>query len=248
MKLEVVKIKGIVINEKPYGETSKILSIITKKFGVISVLSKGCKRLKNKLRNCSSIFCYANFDIVYKENKLSILVDGEILNNFNNIKKDIEKLSYLNFITDLTNGVVKQNDDKRIFDIFLSAILKINDGFDSLVITNILEVKYLSFLGVSPKLDGCVICGNKNVVSLSSYKGGFVCINHLDNDYIVSSKTIKLIRMLLYVDISKITKLDVSNEVKNEINNFLNDYYDRYTGLYLKSKNFLKKINNLQNS
>ena len=54
--------------------------------------------------------------------------------------------------------------------------------------------------------------------------------------------------MLLYVDISKITKLDVSNEVKNEINNFLNDYYDRYTGLYLKSKNFLKKINNLQNS
>lgn len=246
--MEVVKIKGIVINEKPYGETSKILFIITKEFGVISVLSKGCKRLKNKLRNCSSIFCYANFDIVYKENKLSILVDGEILNNFNNIKKDIEKLSYLNFITDLTNGVVKQNDDKRIFDIFLSAILKINDGFDSLVITNILEVKYLSFLGVSPKLDGCVICGNKNVVSLSSYKGGFVCINHLDNDYIVSSKTIKLIRMLLYVDISKITKLDVSNEVKNEINNFLNDYYDRYTGLYLKSKKFLKKINNLQNS
>ena len=246
--MEVVKIKGIVIKEKAYGETSKILFIITKELGVISVLSKGCKRLKNKLRNCSSIFCYANYDIIYKENKLSTLVDGEILNNFNNIKKDIEKLSYLNFITELTDGAVKQNSNEEIFDIFLSAILKINEGYDPLVITNILEVKYLSFLGVSPKLDGCVICESKNVVSLSSYKGGFVCVNHLENDYVVSPKTIKLIRMLLYVDISKITKLDVSDEVKNEINNFLNDYYDRYTGLYLKSKNFLKKIINLQNN
>ena len=114
-----------------------------------------------------------------------------------------------------------------------------------MVITNILELKYLSFLGVSPKLNGCVVCGNENVVSISAYKGGYVCKNHVDNDYIVSSKTIKLIKLLEYVDISKITKLDVSQNVKKEINDFLDEYYDRYTGLYLKSKIFLKKIINL---
>ena len=31
---------------------------------------------------------------------------------------------------------------------------------------------------------------------------------------------------------------------KNEINKFLEDYYDRYTGLYLKSKDFLKQLRN----
>ena len=30
----------------------------------------------------------------------------------------------------------------------------------------------------------------------------------------------------------------------DEINKFLSEYYDRYTGLYLKSKSFLKSINN----
>ena len=39
-----------------------------------------------------------------------------------------------------------------------------------------------------------------------------------------------------------ITKLDVSDEVTNEINQFLDDYYDRYTGLYLKSKEFIKAL------
>ena len=65
------------------------------------------------------------------------------------------------------------------------------------------ELKYLSFLGISPKLNGCVICGSENVITISSDKGGFVCKKHITNDYIVSQKTIKLIKLLEYVDISK---------------------------------------------
>ena len=48
--------------------------------------------------------------------------------------------------------------------------------------------------------------------------------------------------MYYYVDIKSISKLKISDKVKNEINHFLNVYYDRYTGLYLKSKDFLKKL------
>ncbi len=240
--LEMIEVEGIVIDEKPYKESSKILNIITKEKGVIGVIAKGAKRLKSPLRSVSERFCYANFNISYKENNLSTLISADVINPFRNIKKDIIKVSYLNFLSELTNGVIKQNDDKRIYDIYLSAILKIEEGFDPMVITNILELKYLSFLGVSPKLNGCVICGNEKVVTVSSDKGGFVCKDHALNDYIVSDKTIKLIRLLEYVDISKISKLDVSDEVKKEINNFIDDYYDRYTGLYLKSKTFLKSM------
>lgn len=238
----MIEVEGIVIDEKPYKESSKILNIITKEKGVIGVIAKGSKRLKSPLRSVSERFCYANFNISYKENNLSTLISADVINPFRNIKKDIIKVSYLNFLSELTNGVIKQNDDKRIYDIYLSAILKIEEGFDPMVITNILELKYLSFLGVSPKLNGCVICGNENVVTVSSDKGGFVCKDHVLNDYIASDKTIKLIRLLEYVDISKISKLDVSDEVKKEINNFIDDYYDRYTGLYLKSKTFLKSM------
>ena len=54
----------------------------------------------------------------------------------------------------------------------------------------------------------------------------------------------QLLRYFL-TPLSKISKLDVSDTVKKEINAFIDDYYDRYTGLYLKSKNFLKKLVNL---
>ncbi len=243
--MEIIKIEGVVIREKPFGETSKILDIITKDKGVISVLSKGAKRLKSPLRSVSERFCYANFNISYKENKLSTLINADVINPLFNIKKDIKKVSYLNFISELTSEVLKEGNNKKIYDIYLSAIIKIEEGYDPMVITNILELKYLSFLGVSPKLNGCVVCGSQKVVTISAYKGGFVCKNHADNDFIVNEKTIKMIRLLEYVDISKISKLEVSENVKKEINNFIDDYYDRYTGLYLKSKKFLKSLINL---
>ena len=95
---------------------------------------------------------------------------------------------------------------------------------------NILELKYLEYLGVMPIIDSCAICGDKKEIrTLSSYKGGYVCKNCYTNETIVSDKTIKLIRMFYYVDISKITKLEIGNQAKTEINIFLKDYYDRYT-------------------
>ena len=52
--------------------------------------------------------------------------------------------------------------------------------------------------------------------------------------------------MYYYLDISKISKIEMENRVKNEIDDFLTSYYESHTGLYLNSKKFisdLKKIN-----
>lgn len=242
MKLEIKTVEGFIISEKPYKETSKLINILTSDYNIISLIAKGAKRLKSNLRSSTEIFTYGNFEINYKEDSLCNLISVDIINPLSNIKKDIEKISYVNYICELTKQVIKQSTNKNIYKIFIDSVLKIDEGFDPMVITNILEIKYLDYLGVSLELDGCVICNNPNIITLSSIKGGFVCKEHYDGEYLVNEKTIKIIRMLKYVDISKISRLDISDIVKNELNNFINEYYESYTGLYLKSKDFLKNI------
>lgn len=239
----IENIEGIIINTKNYNDNSKILDIYTKKYGIIGVIAKGCKSLKSNLRSVTDKMTYATFTLYYKQDKLSILTEASVINNFNNIKKDIEKISYASYILDLTNQVYKQNDSQDLYDYLISALNKINEGFNPLVITNILELKYLDFLGIMPNLEECVNCGSKNVVMLSSDKGGYLCKNCIIDEPITSTKAIKLVRMYYYVDMDKITKLDLTKDVIYEVNNFIDNYYDRYTGLYLKSKNFLKNLN-----
>ena len=50
-----------------------------------------------------------------------------------------------------------------------------------------------------------------------------MCRNCYTNERVVDEKTIKLIRLFYYVDLAKISKLDVSSKVKREIDDFLDD-------------------------
>ena len=237
------EVDGFILTETPYGESSKIINVLTKEFGIIGIIAKGANSLKSKNRVATLKLTYAKFNIYYKENKLSTLVSADIINPLKNIRSDIFLISYLTYLAELTSQVVKQSNAKSVYDDFIIAILKIEEGLDPLVITNILEIKYLEKLGVLFNLDECVICGSKtSIATISADAGGFVCKNCLTNEYLVAPKIIKMIRMYYYVNIKSITNIKIDEDIKKTINEFLDMYYEKYTGLFLNSKNFLKNI------
>lgn len=242
----MIEVEGIILTTQDYSETSKILNVITKEYGIIGIIAKGSRSLKSNLRSVTDRLTYGKFNIYYKDGKLSILSSVDVINSFREIKKDIIKISYAYFMLELTGQVLKQSNNLDIYDLLINGLTKIEEGYDPLVIMNIIELKYLDYLGVMPVLDSCSKCGStSSIATLSSKLGGYVCNNCKTNEKIVSEKTIKIIRMLYYVDIAKISKIDISDEAKYEINNFLDEYYDSYTGLYLKSKKFISNLNKL---
>ena len=241
--MQTLKVKGIVITDTNYSESSKVLNIMTKEKSLIGVISKGCRNYKSKLRSTSSKLTYGYFYINYKENSLSNLLEVDIIDELKTIKTDLKKIGYTTYLVDLARQVMKQNDNDKIFDILEASLLKIEKGFDPSLITNIAELKYLSYLGVKPILDKCRTCGNtKDIVTVNSDAGGYICKNCYTNEYITDEKTLKLLRMFDFLDISKIKELNILDKNKKEINKFLEDYYTKYTGLYLKSKDFLSQI------
>lgn len=240
----ITKVEGFILNTTNYGESSLVINILTKEYGIIGLMAKGVKSIKNKLHALTMKYTYGFFYIYYKENKLSILSDVDIIDNFKNIHSDIIKISYLAYLCDLTNQVYKESNEKNIYDLFISTVYKLNEGINPMVLANILETKYLDFLGVGINLDSCLRCGNtKNIVTIID--GGLLCKDCYYNEPIKDLKMIKLLRMYELIDIKSISDIKISNHLINDINDFLNDYYDRYTGLYLKSKRFLDKMNSL---
>lgn len=244
--MEIKKLEGIVVSEVSYSESSKVLNILTKEHGLIGVMSKGCKKMKSPLRSVSTKLTYGYFHVHYKKDGLSTLVSVDVIDSLMKIKSDISKISYASFLLELTEQVYKQNNNDEIFNLFTSALKKINEGFDPTVITNILELKYLDYLGIGLSLDGCSICGDTDdIITVSGKQGGYLCKECCHDEKIFSTKMIKLIRMFYYVDISKISKLELHYDTIKEIDTFLDEYYDDYSGLYLKSKQLLKNISKL---
>ena len=128
--MKIVDVKGIVLNETNYSDSSKILNVLTSEYGLISIISKGCRNLKSKLRGSSRKLVYGTFHFYYKENSLSTLIGIDVINDYPKIVMNLESVVYASYLLDLTRQVVKQSKEKKILTLLISALDKIEKGLN----------------------------------------------------------------------------------------------------------------------
>ena len=101
--MKIIDIDGIVLNDTNYGESSKILNVLTKEYGLIGIMSKGCRNIKSKLSGVSRKLVYGTFHIYYKEKGLSTLIGVDIINDLDNSKSGTSKTLQSYKVTELQN-------------------------------------------------------------------------------------------------------------------------------------------------
>ena len=238
----IKKVIGIVIREIPFKNTSKIITLLTKDYGRVSVIAKGAKQIKSRLRTNTITFTYGDFHMYYKPDGLSTLISVDVEDYFLKLKQDIKVYGYAIYVTDIINQVLREEYDTKLYDLYINTLSKLNSGFNASIITNIFMMQVLDNLGIAPVMDKCVTCGNDDVITFGVDQGGCLCNECLDDTKIISTKSLKLMQMFSYVDMAKITKLDIKDYLAKEINLYIDLYFDKYSGLYLKSKKNLEML------
>ena len=237
-------VEGIVLKETLYGETSKIVQVLTKEYGLVSMIAKGALSLKSNLRSLTIPFLYGKFNIVYKNDKLSILSSGEVIKLYLSDIKNLKLYAYMSYLSELTYNVLKENNDIEVFNILKDGFDKLCEGFDYEVIKNIIEFKYLDYLGIKPNFEICQKCHKQSkFIALDGKSGGFICENCATNEIKVHDNFIKIIDRFINVDIKTIKAIKLSNDDKKIVSNFLKEYYETYSAIYIKSLKFLDEFN-----
>jgi len=249
-----VKVNGIVIGETLYGDNSKILKVFTRDLGIISIMSKGCKKPKSALHEVSNKMVLACFNISYKEDGISTLISADVINLFKNIIMDyhnLDKKMYSFYTMDLIIQVINQmkidNDhDDDLYDMLISAITRIDEGLSPNIIYDIVRLQVLDDLGVKPSLDGCNNCGSKIVYTFDSVCDGFICKDCYSGERVVNPESVRMLKMLYMADLNTIKKLDIDNSIIEDIEQFLDEYYIEKTGVFLKSSKNKQILNKLK--
>ncbi len=154
------KWEGIVLKVRAYGESNKIVILLTREAGKVATMARGgAKKPSSRLASVTQPFTYGMF-MVQHHTGMGTLQQGEHLNSMRHIREDIMATAYASYIMELVERVVEEGKPEPFaFDVLLHALQAIEDGYDPEAITLFVEWKMLPYTGVQPILHACAACG-----------------------------------------------------------------------------------------
>ncbi|MHB1485282.1 MAG: DNA repair protein RecO [Saccharofermentanales bacterium] len=184
--MDPLRIKGIILREVPVGEADKILTILTREAGLISVSAKNARRPKSNMLVSTSALVFGEFELFGSESTRYYLHQATIIEPFTKLREDIVLLTYCAHLMDVILDAMR--DSSASDDVYTLLLYTLNNickpDRDIGLIVHTFELKLLFLIGFMPILDSCFVCKNKMNADtgqqvLFSYTHCGVCCNNI---------------------------------------------------------------------
>ena len=240
------KWEGIVLKARAYGESNKIVTIMTREAGKVAVMARGAKKPTSRLAGVTQPFMHAAF-LVQRSSGMGTLQQGEHFNSMRHIQTDIVATAYASYVVELVDRLIEEGQAQEyVYDMLHQALHAIDEGYDPQSIALFADWKMLPYAGVQPVLHCCANCGAvEGEFAFSFTQGGFLCHRcfHVDPYIIRLTPTqLKLIRMFYTLPIEQVGKLELKPQTKQFIKKIVTTIYEEQTGIRLKSRAFIEQL------
>ena len=242
--MALVKTKGVIIKVQDYKENDKLLWMYTEELGKVTCIAKGAKRSKSQLLSVTLPLCFGEY-LLFKGKNLYNLQEGKIINSFQGLLNNLEKLTYSSYLCELIDICVENDEvNSALFKEFMICLYLLStDALDYELLVRAFELRLLEATGYNLELDRCCICKKKisvaDYISLSHYGG--VCDEcNKEYGFFISKPAYNALRFLKNTSMDKVYRLNVNDEIKKQMervitNIIANNYYKRPKSLEMLS-------------
>ena len=217
-----IEVSGVVVSCMPIGEYDKRVVIITAELGRIHAFARGARRTNSKLLAGTDPLTFGKFKIISGKNAYT-LVEVKIVNYFDELKKDIDRVYYGFYFLELASYFSRENiGEKALVNLIYMAFKALEAKLDKLTpefIRAIFEWKIFQIEGIMPSIDGGVLLGKK-----------------------LKPSTTYAIKMIAVTDITKLFSFDLEAESKMEFIKLAEEYRDLNTDIQFKSLEMIREV------
>ena len=160
-----------------FKDSDRMLTFLTKDYGLMAAKVRGAKKQTSKLFSASSLFCCGEYEFYEKDGFFGVR-GCHIKQTFYHLQQDYDAYSAACFIADAA-GKVAQEDDaaQKLFALAVNVLYALDTAAVSPGTAVCYFIQRLLYIeGLYPGIDMCVSCGSgNNLVRLSVEHGGAVC-------------------------------------------------------------------------
>jgi DNA repair protein RecO len=244
---EILKDRAVVLRTYDYGETSLVVSFLTRSYGKVRLLAKGAKKEKSPFSGSLRTGNIGEIVFYYRVDRgLQLLKEIESRNIFENAVEDLEKLCIFQAGLEVVDrSVIEREADERVFDLLEGFMEALTGTRDSWAVLFTLYVRLLTISGVYPATFRCADCGTalKEGFRAVTQTGRITCGScGADDAMLVRRESAALLRLMAEERFADV-KMD-TNERK-EIGRFLHYLFLHHIEGYRlpNALNLLKEVN-----
>lgn len=264
--MEELSSAGIVIREQFIGESDKLLTVLTEKYGKIFISAKGTRNIAGKNAPACQLFVYSDYEFIKKGGR-HILKRAYPRELFFNMRCDSEKFALVSYFSQILCHVTMENNDElQTLRLFLNTVYALSQKERHLPLWQAkaaFELGLMCRLGLMPDLYFCGICSeeieigeaSESSLNFSFETGSLICPSCLKKSaeshmpvfqsYKISHEVLKAMRFICENDSKKFLSFSLSPVLAPELSFLCEKYL-----IYKTERNYdaLKIYHSISNS
>lgn len=212
-----IKTKAIVLGGTNVKEKDRLVDLFTLEKGRICVSMRGVRGDKAKLKMAKEPFCFGEF--VLEEGKGHVVTQVEIVDNFYDLTKDLDKYYEGCAILDLVKSIAGQSEPKLFIELLQALKTLCYENVKKYYVFDKFLLDLTEFLGFSFCQNKCSCCeATLNMVYFDFGKGAYVCPGCKSETAIkLSQEAFKAIKILHDCGYEKLSSLTMTSGCEKEI-------------------------------
>lgn len=155
------KTEGIVLRETEYRDSDKLLTVLTKDYGKITLKARGVRRNSSTLKGACQLLAYSEF--TYQDyGGYFTVTEAECREMFQELRSDIERISLAFYFAQVADAVSEEDyPNPSILTLLLNSLYALARlQKPQTLVKTVFEWRMACMAGYTPDLSGCAVCGN----------------------------------------------------------------------------------------
>lgn len=154
--------KALVLRSVDYKESDKILTVLTREMGKVTVSARGCRKKGSPLAAGCQLLCWSEMVLYEYQGRWSVK-EVSTERQFRGVRDDLDKLALACYFAEVTELLaVEDMPSPELLSLILNSLHALDQMDKPLpLVKAAFELKAMCLAGYEPLLDGCAVCGTE---------------------------------------------------------------------------------------
>lgn len=236
--MALVKVDALILRNLRMGETSRVVTFLSRQLGKSSAVAKGVRAPKSRFGASLEILNRSSLLLYFRPGRdLQLVSEGTLDHESRGLFLQSERYHYGCAVVEFLDRILEEEAAvPEVFDLSIRVLGLMEDaplGRLSYLL-RAFQLRVAGWLGYAPRLDRCAGCGKDEAAGFGPAEGGILCgrcAGRTPSSLPISSGTLELLRSLARGSLPRDPKIEATRQLDRIAESFLSFHIDRYRGL-----------------